>query len=103
MQGRASKAPKKELVIESPQQYKSLAGTEAEGEATPQVAVSSQRSSTVKLLHRVVSLSLAVSVSLSVSLFCVSLSLALFVSLSLFLSVCLSLSASLFCVLHLGL
>lgn len=42
MQGRANKAPKKELVIESPQQYKSLAGAEAEAEveAVPQVVVS---------------------------------------------------------------
>ncbi|CDQ68394.1 unnamed protein product [Oncorhynchus mykiss] len=39
MQGRANKAPKKELVIESPQQYKSLAGAEAEVEAVPQVVV----------------------------------------------------------------
>lgn len=38
MQGRASKAPKKELVIESPQQYKSLA--EAEADTVPQVVVS---------------------------------------------------------------
>lgn len=38
MQGRASKAPKKELVIESPQQYKSLA--EAEVDTVPQVVVS---------------------------------------------------------------
>lgn len=40
MQGRANKGPKKELVIESPQQYKSLAGAEAEVEAVPQVVVS---------------------------------------------------------------
>lgn len=40
MQGRASKAPKKELVIESPQQYKSLAAAEAEVDAVPQVVVS---------------------------------------------------------------
>lgn len=40
MQGRASKTPKKELVIESPQQYKSLAAAEAEVEAVPQVVVS---------------------------------------------------------------
>lgn len=38
MQGRAGKASKKELVIESPQQYKSLA--EAEVDSVPQVAVS---------------------------------------------------------------
>lgn len=38
MQGRASKAPKKELVIESPQQYRSLA--EAEVDTVPQVVVS---------------------------------------------------------------
>lgn len=40
MQGRASKAPKKELVIESPQQYKSLAAAEPELDTVPQVAVS---------------------------------------------------------------
>ncbi|XP_076026223.1 dedicator of cytokinesis protein 9-like isoform X2 [Genypterus blacodes] len=39
MQGRASKAPKKELVIESPQQYKSLAAAEAEVDSVPQVLV----------------------------------------------------------------
>ncbi|XP_049905635.1 dedicator of cytokinesis protein 9-like [Epinephelus moara] len=39
MQGRASKAPKKELVIESPQQYKSLAAAETEVDAVPQVVV----------------------------------------------------------------
>lgn len=38
MQGRAGKAPKKEMVIESPQQYKSLAEIEAEVEGVPQVA-----------------------------------------------------------------
>lgn len=38
MQGRASKAPKKELVIQSPQQFKGSA--EAEAEAVAQVAVS---------------------------------------------------------------
>lgn len=38
MQGRASKAPKKELVIQSPQQYKGLA--QAEVETVPQVVVS---------------------------------------------------------------
>lgn len=43
MQGRASKAPKKELVIESPQQYKSLAAAEAEVDAVPQVVVSHPR------------------------------------------------------------
>ncbi|XP_028992394.1 dedicator of cytokinesis protein 9 isoform X10 [Betta splendens] len=37
MQGRAGKAPKKELVIESPQQYKSSAAREAEAAAGPQV------------------------------------------------------------------
>lgn len=37
MQGRASKAPKKELVIESPQQYKSLAAAEAEVDTVAQV------------------------------------------------------------------
>ncbi|XP_074520401.1 dedicator of cytokinesis protein 9 isoform X5 [Halichoeres trimaculatus] len=37
MQGRAGKAPKREMVIESPQQYKSLAEIEAEGEAVSQV------------------------------------------------------------------
>lgn len=36
MQGRASKAPKKELVIQSPQQFKGS----AEAEAEAQVAVS---------------------------------------------------------------
>ena len=40
MQGRAHKAQKKELVIESPQQYKRLAAAEAEVESVPQVAVS---------------------------------------------------------------
>ncbi|KAG7235400.1 hypothetical protein INR49_002711 [Caranx melampygus] len=39
MQGRAGKAPKREMVIESPQQYKSLAEIEAEVEAGSQVAV----------------------------------------------------------------
>ncbi|XP_034142817.1 dedicator of cytokinesis protein 9 isoform X8 [Esox lucius] len=39
MQGRANKTPKKELVIESPQQYKSLAGAEAEVEAVTPVVV----------------------------------------------------------------
>ncbi|CAN9498341.1 unnamed protein product [Ophioblennius macclurei] len=38
MQGRAGKAPKREMVIESPQQYKSLAEIEAEVEAGSQVA-----------------------------------------------------------------
>lgn len=38
MQGRAAKGSKKELVIESPQQYRSL--SEAEVDAVPQVAVS---------------------------------------------------------------
>ncbi|KAM7375212.1 hypothetical protein PAMA_014344 [Pampus argenteus] len=38
MQGRAGKAPKREMVIESPQQYKSLAEIEAEVEAEAQVA-----------------------------------------------------------------
>ena len=41
MQGRgASKASKKELVIESPQQYQSLAPCEAEPAPVPQVVVS---------------------------------------------------------------
>ncbi len=40
MQGRANKAPKKELVIESPQQYKSSAAAEAEVDTVPQVVVS---------------------------------------------------------------
>ncbi|KAJ0009333.1 hypothetical protein NQD34_001035 [Periophthalmus magnuspinnatus] len=39
MQGRAGKAPKREMVIESPQQYKSLAEIEAETEAASQVQV----------------------------------------------------------------
>lgn len=39
MQGRAGKAPKREMVIESPQQYRSLAEIEAEVEAGSQVAV----------------------------------------------------------------
>ncbi|XP_030604322.1 dedicator of cytokinesis protein 9-like isoform X2 [Archocentrus centrarchus] len=39
MQGRAGKAPKKEMVIESPQQYKSLAEIEAQVEAGSQVAM----------------------------------------------------------------
>ncbi|XP_035802286.2 dedicator of cytokinesis protein 9 isoform X11 [Amphiprion ocellaris] len=38
MQGRTGKAPKREMVIESPQQYKSLAEIEAEVEAGSQVA-----------------------------------------------------------------
>lgn len=38
MQGRAGKAPRREMVIESPQQYKSLAELEAEVEAGAQVA-----------------------------------------------------------------
>ncbi|XP_069376760.1 dedicator of cytokinesis protein 9 isoform X4 [Paralichthys olivaceus] len=38
MQGRAGKAPKREMVIESPQQYRSLAEIEAEVEAGSQVA-----------------------------------------------------------------
>lgn len=38
MQGRAGKPPKKEMVIESPQQYKSLAEIEAEVEGVVQVA-----------------------------------------------------------------
>lgn len=38
MQGKAGKAPKKELVIESPQQYKNPA--EAEVDSVPQVVVS---------------------------------------------------------------
>lgn len=37
MQGRAGKAPKREMVIESPQQYKSLAEIEAEVDAGLQV------------------------------------------------------------------
>jgi len=40
MQGRASKTPKKELVIESPQQYKRVAAAEAEVDSEPQVVVS---------------------------------------------------------------
>ena len=40
MQGRANKSPKKELVIESPQQYKSLAAAETEVDSVPQVVVS---------------------------------------------------------------
>lgn len=43
MQGRAGKAPKREMVIESPQQYKSLAEIEAEVEAGSQVAAVSVR------------------------------------------------------------
>ncbi|KAI1899017.1 hypothetical protein AGOR_G00078350 [Albula goreensis] len=39
MQGRASKASKKELVIESPQQYRSLSTAENEVDSVPQVAV----------------------------------------------------------------
>lgn len=45
MQGRAGKAPKKELVIESPQQYKSFAAAEAEVDTVPQVVVSHSRTS----------------------------------------------------------
>lgn len=40
MQGRANKASKKELVIESPKQYKTLPVAEAEVEAVQQVVVS---------------------------------------------------------------
>lgn len=40
MQGRASKTPKKELVIESPQQYKRLVAAEPEVDPVPQVVVS---------------------------------------------------------------
>lgn len=40
MQGRSSKTPKKELVIESPQQYKKLAAAEVEVDPAPQVLVS---------------------------------------------------------------
>lgn len=43
MQGRASKAPKKELVIESPQQYKSLAAAEAEVDPVAQVVSHSKK------------------------------------------------------------
>lgn len=43
MQGRACKVPKREMVIESPQQYKSLAEIEAELEAGAQVAAVSER------------------------------------------------------------
>ncbi|XP_059906812.1 dedicator of cytokinesis protein 9-like, partial [Gadus macrocephalus] len=39
MQGRAGKAPKREMVIESPQQYRSLAEIEAEDEAGTQLTV----------------------------------------------------------------
>lgn len=39
MQGRAGKAPKREMVIESPQQYKDVAEIEAEVDAGSQVAV----------------------------------------------------------------
>lgn len=39
MQGRAGKAPRREMIIESPQQYKCLAEIEAEVEAGSQVAV----------------------------------------------------------------
>lgn len=39
MQGRTVKSPKREMVIESPQQYKSLAEIEAEVEGVPQVPV----------------------------------------------------------------
>lgn len=38
MQGRTGKAPKREMVIESPQQYKCLAEIEAEVEPGSQVA-----------------------------------------------------------------
>lgn len=38
MQGRVGKAPKREMVIESPQQYKCLAEIEAEVEPGSQVA-----------------------------------------------------------------
>lgn len=38
MQARAGKAPKREMVIESPQQYKCLAEIEAEVDAGSQVA-----------------------------------------------------------------
>lgn len=44
MQGRAGKALKREMVIESPQQYKALAEIEAEAEAASQVPAVSDRS-----------------------------------------------------------
>lgn len=50
MQGRAGKAPKKELVIESPQQYKGLPTTEAEAESVPQVAVSHSNISSMDIM-----------------------------------------------------
>lgn len=40
MQGRANKSPKKELVIESPQQFKTLAAAEADADSVPQEVVS---------------------------------------------------------------
>lgn len=46
MQGRAGKAPKREMVIESPQQYKCLAEIEAEVEAGSQVAAVSDAKTT---------------------------------------------------------
>lgn len=46
MQGRAGKAPKREMVIESPQQYKCLAEIEAEVEAGSQVAAVSHAETT---------------------------------------------------------
>lgn len=46
MQGRAGKAPKREMVIESPQQYKCLAEIEAEVEAGSQVAAVSDAETT---------------------------------------------------------
>lgn len=45
MQARAGKAPKREMVIESPQQYKCLAEIEAEVEAGSQVAAVSDAES----------------------------------------------------------
>lgn len=40
MQGRANRTPKKELVIESPLQYKRRAANEPEMDTVPQVVVS---------------------------------------------------------------
>lgn len=51
MQGRAGKAPKREMVIESPQQYKDVAEIEAELEAGSQVAVVSLHSTGVSKIH----------------------------------------------------
>lgn len=51
MQGRAGKAPKREMVIESPQQYKDVAEIEAALEAGSQVAAVSLCSAGFSKIH----------------------------------------------------